>query len=81
MGGRRPVCSVYIGIYRYIYIGINAGKRKEAGVKETCALLYRYIEEGGLCTPISPLTAAGTDTYIDICRYIRRRVFTPLHLH
>ena len=41
MGGRMPVCSVYIGVYIGIYIGIYNGQRKEACVQ--CALIYIYI--------------------------------------
>ncbi len=49
MGGRRPVCSVYISICIGIHIGIYNGQRKEACVQ--CALICTAAD-GSHCTPI-----------------------------
>ena len=73
MGGRRPVCSVYIGIYIGIYVGIYNGQRKEACVQ--CALICTAAD-GSSCIQIYIYR------YIPIYRYIEEvglcAVCTPI---
>ena len=73
VGGRRPVCSVYIGVYIGIYISTFNGQRKEARVQ--CALICTAAD-GSHCIP----TYIPIYTNISVYRGRRRlcAVCTPI---
>jgi hypothetical protein len=66
MGGRRPVCSVYIGIY----IGMYNGQRKEACVQRA---LICTAADGSSCIPIY------IPIYTNISVYRGRRPVCSVH--